>query len=465
MEANGAQEEAPAVQNVLPLKSPDVSLMLGLHSEPNPRPVVNPHSEATPHLELAPHIEADPPFVDAPQFEEPQHVPPEAAQGPEAVSQQPETHPEAHPEGEEVEEEEEMSEGFVVPPMPMSGEASSATATAAPEGNDPEDQSMEIDDDQQIPDDYQAQAAQTVTATADGTLVADSQSSYSSSELDQQQQYAAYASYQAYMAYAAGYQNAQGTSPYLVDASGAIVYDSSNSIATAVQDATDAAGQSVAVTESGTSQPETYGVSKKAARRGGNFTLESGPPVGHPLWEEQQRQLKGEGPESKPDRGGRGGSRGGRAGRDDRRGDRGVGGRDAKSVRGGSGVGNGAVGIGESEFAPPGSVKSPEAEAIADIARRAEGAYAAGDENPNAFHPKFTVSFNCPPGVISRLPANARLFLGNLASEKTTKFEIAAIFANYGTIVEILLKSSFGFVQFTDPVACQEAIRQEQGRS
>ncbi|KAJ3304268.1 hypothetical protein HDU76_005229 [Blyttiomyces sp. JEL0837] len=68
------------------------------------------------------------------------------------------------------------------------------------------------------------------------------------------------------------------------------------------------------------------------------------------------------------------------------------------------------------------------------------------------------------PGVISKLPVGSRLFVGHLAAEKTDKFEIASIFVVYGSIVEILLKGSFGFVQYMDPVACNEAILCENGR-
>ncbi|KAH6582970.1 hypothetical protein BASA60_001657, partial [Batrachochytrium salamandrivorans] len=68
-------------------------------------------------------------------------------------------------------------------------------------------------------------------------------------------------------------------------------------------------------------------------------------------------------------------------------------------------------------------------------------------------------------GMMGKVRPSSRLFLGNLPSEKTSHAEIAGIFAKYGSIVEIILKSSFGFVQFDNPVSCQMAIQCENHRT
>ncbi|KAJ3190072.1 hypothetical protein HDU85_000363 [Gaertneriomyces sp. JEL0708] len=81
-----------------------------------------------------------------------------------------------------------------------------------------------------------------------------------------------------------------------------------------------------------------------------------------------------------------------------------------------------------------------------------------------AFHPHHWVSFIAPPEVLSKCPQNSRLFIGNLASESTTKPAVAKIFAPYGNIVEIVLKGSYGFVQFESTRACEEARLNEQGK-
>ncbi|KAJ3149849.1 hypothetical protein HDU86_006805 [Geranomyces michiganensis] len=79
------------------------------------------------------------------------------------------------------------------------------------------------------------------------------------------------------------------------------------------------------------------------------------------------------------------------------------------------------------------------------------------------YHPTHWVTFQAPSDVISSMPPFSRLFLGNLASERTDRTELARIFAPYGNIAEIVLKGSFGFVQFDSPEACQRATS-ESGR-
>ncbi|KAI8913095.1 hypothetical protein DFJ77DRAFT_67694 [Powellomyces hirtus] len=80
------------------------------------------------------------------------------------------------------------------------------------------------------------------------------------------------------------------------------------------------------------------------------------------------------------------------------------------------------------------------------------------------YHPVHWVAFAAPSNVISAMPPSSRLFMGNLASERTDKTELARIFAPYGNIAEIVLKGSFGFVQFDNPDACQRAMQHESGR-
>ena len=56
------------------------------------------------------------------------------------------------------------------------------------------------------------------------------------------------------------------------------------------------------------------------------------------------------------------------------------------------------------------------------------------------------------------------MFIGNLATERTTEHEIARIFAQFGDIYEISLKKSFGFVQYDNPDSCFAAIKSENRR-
>ncbi|KAI9209572.1 uncharacterized protein BJ171DRAFT_484450 [Polychytrium aggregatum] len=84
--------------------------------------------------------------------------------------------------------------------------------------------------------------------------------------------------------------------------------------------------------------------------------------------------------------------------------------------------------------------------------------------DPHQFHPHHTVQFVAPPGVISTLPYGCRMFIGNLASEHTSKSELALIFAEYGNIIEISIKDSFGFIQFDNPESCRAAMAGANGR-
>ncbi|ORY06277.1 hypothetical protein K493DRAFT_404035 [Basidiobolus meristosporus CBS 931.73] len=61
-------------------------------------------------------------------------------------------------------------------------------------------------------------------------------------------------------------------------------------------------------------------------------------------------------------------------------------------------------------------------------------------------------------------PFGSKLFIGNLASERTSKHELHKIFSVYGEIVDIMIKRSFGTIQFATAEACGDAIANENGR-
>lgn len=115
-----------------------------------------------------------------------------------------------------------------------------------------------------------------------------------------------------------------------------------------------------------------------------------------------------------------------------------------------------------------------------------------GQADEYAFNPRHKVHFTSPPSVMFALPPNSRLFVGNLASEKTSKWvsrrlpplkvgfcfgpytfscfstiyreELARIFAQYGDILEVSTKESYGFIQYDNAESVLDAIRQENGR-
>lgn len=62
-------------------------------------------------------------------------------------------------------------------------------------------------------------------------------------------------------------------------------------------------------------------------------------------------------------------------------------------------------------------------------------------------------------------PPNSRIFVGNLASEKTTKNELLELFGKYGKVIEEpVIRRSFGFIQFDCHESAKKAIEGEQGR-
>jgi hypothetical protein len=61
-------------------------------------------------------------------------------------------------------------------------------------------------------------------------------------------------------------------------------------------------------------------------------------------------------------------------------------------------------------------------------------------------------------------PPNCRVFIGNLASERTSPEEIAHIFEKHGRLAEEpTIRKTFGFVQFLEERSARAAIEQEQG--
>eukprot|EP00871_Galdieria_phlegrea_P000442 jgi/Galph1/1399/GphlegSOOS_G93.1 len=69
------------------------------------------------------------------------------------------------------------------------------------------------------------------------------------------------------------------------------------------------------------------------------------------------------------------------------------------------------------------------------------------------------------PKTASRRPPNSRVFIGNLASERTTVEELISVFRKYGTLIEEpVIRRSFGFVQYDNEASAYQAIEGEQGR-
>lgn len=70
-----------------------------------------------------------------------------------------------------------------------------------------------------------------------------------------------------------------------------------------------------------------------------------------------------------------------------------------------------------------------------------------------------------PAAAVAPPPPNSRIFLGNLASEKTTIAELIQIFSRYGRIIEEpVVRKSFGFIQYDNPDSARAAIEGEAGR-
>ncbi|KAJ3311121.1 hypothetical protein HDU76_003206, partial [Blyttiomyces sp. JEL0837] len=103
----------------------------------------------------------------------------------------------------------------------------------------------------------------------------------------------------------------------------------------------------------------------------------------------------------------------------------------------------------------------------------------------HGYHDTHVVYFRSSARLIAGLPDGSRMYMGNLEfvdlGKKMKGFrggqgeggvvvsgtfseEIGAIFVVYGDVLEIMLRGSYGFVQFRNPEACAEAVRVENGR-
>lgn len=56
------------------------------------------------------------------------------------------------------------------------------------------------------------------------------------------------------------------------------------------------------------------------------------------------------------------------------------------------------------------------------------------------------------------------MFIGALASERTTEEELRQIFSVYGRVLEVVIRDKFGFVQFDSKEAAEAAIKSENRR-
>jgi RNA recognition motif-containing protein len=56
----------------------------------------------------------------------------------------------------------------------------------------------------------------------------------------------------------------------------------------------------------------------------------------------------------------------------------------------------------------------------------------------------------------------SQLYVGNLSAEGDEK-SIRLLFGKYGTVGEILMKSGYAFVEFSQPMSADEAMRELNG--
>jgi RNA recognition motif len=62
-----------------------------------------------------------------------------------------------------------------------------------------------------------------------------------------------------------------------------------------------------------------------------------------------------------------------------------------------------------------------------------------------------------------QFPFGARMFIGNLPSERVSKRDIFRLFYPYGRLAQISIKQAYGFVQFYEREDCEAGIRGQQG--
>ena len=56
-----------------------------------------------------------------------------------------------------------------------------------------------------------------------------------------------------------------------------------------------------------------------------------------------------------------------------------------------------------------------------------------------------------------------QLYVGNLSAEGDEK-AIRALFGKYGQVREVLMKNGYAFVEFENPIAAEEAMRELNGK-
>lgn len=56
-----------------------------------------------------------------------------------------------------------------------------------------------------------------------------------------------------------------------------------------------------------------------------------------------------------------------------------------------------------------------------------------------------------------------QLYVGNLSAEGDEK-AIRALFGKYGQVREVLMKNGYAFVEFENPVAAEDAMRELNGK-
>ena len=57
-----------------------------------------------------------------------------------------------------------------------------------------------------------------------------------------------------------------------------------------------------------------------------------------------------------------------------------------------------------------------------------------------------------------------RVFIGNLPTEKMSRQDVEKIFMRHGTVTGVSIHSNYGFVQYADEAAADEAVSKEHGQ-
>lgn len=81
----------------------------------------------------------------------------------------------------------------------------------------------------------------------------------------------------------------------------------------------------------------------------------------------------------------------------------------------------------------------------------------SGSRSPN----RIPASRNTNSNDVKAL--RCRLFIGNLATDKTSKREVEELFAKYGDITSCSLHNNFGFVQFAEEKCADAAVTAMHG--